>query len=74
MRTFAAIVIATSLHGCGGGVLDSEVDPTLTDSVNPQVNPVVDLDIPISILGLGGGAGTTSSASDASSSERSGEL
>lgn len=54
-----ALMLAAALMGCGGGVLDSEVDPTLTDSVNPEVNPVVDVDAPISILGLGSTSGTT---------------
>ena len=55
----AVWLLAAALMGCGGGVLDSEVDPTLTDSVNPEVNPVLDVDVPVSILGLGSTGGTT---------------
>jgi hypothetical protein len=67
----AVWLLAAALMGCGG-VLDSEVDPTLTDSVNPEVNPVVDVDAPISILGLGTGGSTTSALTG--SSEPSGDL
>lgn len=47
---FAALFVVA---GCGdGSLVNSEVNPELTDSVNPQVNPTVDLDAPVSALGL----------------------
>ena len=51
MRT-AVLLLAAAFMGCGGGVLDSEVNPELTDSANPEVNPTVDLDAPVSVRGL----------------------
>jgi hypothetical protein len=47
---FAAIL---AFAGCGdGSLVSSEVNPELTGSANPEVNPTVDLDAPVSALGL----------------------
>jgi hypothetical protein len=46
-------VMVFAVAGCGdGSLVNSEVNPELTDSVNPEVNPTVDLDAPVSVLGL----------------------
>ena len=48
-----AFVVLLGIAGCGdGSLVSSEVNPELTDSVNPEVNPTVDLDAPVSVLGL----------------------
>lgn len=53
MRLAIFCVAILALAGCGdGSLVSSEVNPELTDSVNPEVNPTVDLDAPVSVLGL----------------------
>ena len=48
----AALLVAS---GCGdGSLVDAEVNPQVTDSLNPEVNPAIDLNAPISILGSSG--------------------
>jgi hypothetical protein len=52
LRTLGFVVLLAFV-GCGdGSLVSSEVNPELTDSVNPEVNPTVDLDAPVSVLGL----------------------
>jgi hypothetical protein len=70
----ATLLFAVAFVACGGSVLDSEVDPALTNSGNPEVNPIIDLDAPISILGLGPSGTTTSRLANAASSDASSDL
>ncbi len=53
MQRFVLVATLFALAGCGdGSLVDSEVNPEVADSVNPEVNPTVDLDAPVSVLGL----------------------
>jgi hypothetical protein len=54
MGNVICAVVLLAIAGCGDGSLvdaETNVDPQLTDSLNPEVNPVVDLSVPVSILG-----------------------
>ena len=54
MKLMLLAAFLLGIAGCGdGSLVDAEVDPQVTDSVNPEISPAVDVDLPISLLGLG---------------------